>query len=265
MLDQRNCYRVMPGDIKNELAWVVYLRHLFAYETASEMLQGKRKIIEIGSGEGYGAAYLSESDFEITCFDLSQEIAQHAGKTYPKPNLSFSSFDGKRIPVENDFFDAAISFQVIEHVPDVGAYLKEIYRVLKPGGIFLCTTPNRDYRLKPGQKPWNEFHLREYHDFELRKELSNIFSNSEVFGIRAIDELQKMEYSRVKKSKDASLLRNIIPLSLRKWMKSKVKSERKEEVDRDKKFLEKYSLKDYFVIKENVKEQSLDLLGYCIK
>ncbi len=264
MLDQRNCYRVMPGDIKNRLALVVYLRHLYAYEKASEILKDRKKIIEIGSGEGYGAAYLSDGPFDISCYDLSEEIADHAKKTYPRNNIRFASFDGKRIPEEDNSFDAAISFQVIEHVPDVPAYLKEISRVLKPGGIFLCTTPNRHYRLKPGQKPWNEFHLREYHDHELQKELKDVFYQVEVWGIRAEDELQQLEYNRVKNSKNSSPLKNMIPLSLRKWVKSAIKKTKPIPSPEDD-FKDKYSLKDYHVIKKEVNENSLDLLGYCIK
>jgi ubiquinone/menaquinone biosynthesis C-methylase UbiE len=254
----------MPGDIRNKLALVVYLRHLFAYETASEILKDRNKIIEIGSGEGYGAAYLSDGPFDISCYDLSAEIAQHANKTYPRNNLHFAEFDGKRIPQDDNTFDAAISFQVIEHVPNVSAYLKEIHRVLKPGGIFLCTTPNRQYRLKPGQKPWNEFHLREYYDHELQKEMKNIFQISEVWGIRAKEELQQMEYNRVKNSKNSSPLKNLIPLSLRKWVKSSLKKN-KNQPKEEENFKDKYSLKDYHVIKNRVNEDSLDLLGYCIK
>lgn len=254
----------MPGDINNKLAYVVYLRHLFAYEAASDLLKNQKKILEIGSGEGYGAAYLSEGPFDITCYDLSEEIAKHATKNYSKNNLRFSAFDGKRIPEADNTFDAVISFQVIEHVPDVNAYLKEINRVLKPGGIFICTTPNRFYRLRPGQKPWNNFHLREYYDHELQKDLATVFSKANVWGIRGNDELQKMEHNRVKKSRDNSPLKKLIPFGIRKWIKSKTIGKSKP-VNTDTDFKEKYSLNDYRIIKENVNQDSLDLLGYCTK
>lgn len=264
MLDQRNCYRVMPGDIKSKLSLVVYLRHLFAYEAASKLLDGKVSVLEIGSGEGYGAAYLSEGPFNLTCYDLSESIAEHARATYSKSTLSFNSFNGKRIPEADNTFDAAISFQVIEHVPDVQLYLKEIYRVLKPGGVFLCSTPNRFYRLKPGQKPWNEFHLREYYDHELKSELGKVFKSAEVWGVRAKEELQQMEYDRVKKSKNSSPVKNIIPLSLRKWMKNRMRKNKIENnVTED--FTKLYSLNDYSLIKTGVNENSLDLFGYSVK
>jgi len=264
MIDQRNCFRVMPGEIKSKIAYVVYLRHLFAYESASQLLKDKKSIIEIGSGEGYGAAYLSNGPFEIKCFDLSEEIAKHAQTTYSKSNLSYQSFDGKKIPAEDNSFDGAVSFQVIEHVDDVPAYLKEIHRVLKPGGIFLLTTPNRTYRLRPGQKPWNNFHLREYYDYELQKELKLVFSNVEVWGVRGNEELQKMEHDRVKKSKNNSPLKKIIPFKIRKWLNEKLKGKPVSNQSENN-FLDKYSLNDYSIIQKGVNENSLDLFGYCVK
>lgn len=263
MIDQRNCFRVMPSDIKSELAYVVYLRHLFAYEAASQLLKDKKEIIEIGSGEGYGASYLASGSFSIHCFDLSEVIASHAQKTYGANNLSFQSFDGKKIPAEDNSFDAAISFQVIEHVDDVPNYLKEIHRVLKPGGIFLLTTPNRTYRLKPNQKPWNKFHFREYQNQELLRELKNVFTNSEVWGVRGKDEVQKMEYDRVKKSKNDSPIKKLIPFKIRKIIYDKFL--KKTPPPSNANFKEKFSLQDYYLIKENIDGESLDLFGYCTK
>ena len=45
-------------------------------------------------------------------------------------------WDGKIMPFESDSFDVVISTEVLEHVPNPDAYLIEVKRVLKPGGIF---------------------------------------------------------------------------------------------------------------------------------
>jgi Methylase involved in ubiquinone/menaquinone biosynthesis len=50
-------------------------------------------------------------------------------------------YDGETIPFENETFDSIFSSEVLEHVPDVDACLKELSRVLKPEGKILITVP----------------------------------------------------------------------------------------------------------------------------
>jgi SAM-dependent methyltransferase len=50
-------------------------------------------------------------------------------------------YDGKRIPFENNTFDSAITSQVLEHVFEPDAFLRDIHRVLKPEGTLLLTVP----------------------------------------------------------------------------------------------------------------------------
>ena len=66
--------------------------------------------------------------------------------------------------LDDNSFDSIVSFQVIEHIQDDMLFLKEIHRVLKPGGIALLTTPNR--RMSLSRNPW---HIREYLSDELKK------------------------------------------------------------------------------------------------
>lgn len=50
-------------------------------------------------------------------------------------------YDGKKIPFEDGRFDYVLCTEVMEHVPEPAAFLKEINRVMKPGGILIMTTP----------------------------------------------------------------------------------------------------------------------------
>lgn len=56
--------------------------------------------------------------------------------------VTFEKYDGKSIPYPNGFFDLVFSMDVLEHVDDLLAFLKEQLRVLKKGGLFLVGTPN---------------------------------------------------------------------------------------------------------------------------
>jgi SAM-dependent methyltransferase len=86
--------------------------------------------------------------------------------------------DGK-IPLENDSVDCAISTEVFEHCPDPEAVMKEIFRVLKPGGILFFTVP---FLWPLHEVPFDEYR---YTPFSLRRHLINsgfVDVELEVFG-----------------------------------------------------------------------------------
>ena len=160
-------------------------QHLSAYAFMRSRIVG-RKVLEVGFGDGYGAAYLAEQAGEVVAVDLVEGNAPRARRKYPRPNLCFLSFDGKRIPFPDRTFDAAGSFQVIEHVPekDLVAWLTEIRRVLKPEGSFYLSTLNLENARKPG-KPYEKliYHEKEFTAPELKQLLCRIFPSVEMFGL----------------------------------------------------------------------------------
>lgn len=50
-------------------------------------------------------------------------------------------YDGKTLPFESEYFDALLCNQVLEHVPDDDAFIRELARVIKPGGLLVLTAP----------------------------------------------------------------------------------------------------------------------------
>ncbi|MBN1165159.1 MAG: class I SAM-dependent methyltransferase [Candidatus Krumholzibacteriota bacterium] len=267
--------RLIPEKCGTEIEYLLYLRHLFAYRFVREQVRPDTRVLEVGCGEGYGTSYLSPAVEKIIGLDVDENTVAYAGERYGSENCVFESYDGKRIPYGDGTFDYVVSFQVIEHVENVPGYLEEIFRVLKEGGTFFLTTPNRTYRLRPGQKPWNKFHRREYYPRDLERVLRKVFREAEVWGIRGNREVQKIEKDRVKQGSILSyyFLRavKLLPQSLRsRFGRKKVGRARPEggtedrapEGGRD--FNDRYSLDDYYLIRTGVRE-SLDLLGICRK
>jgi SAM-dependent methyltransferase len=265
---------LIPEKFASKEEYLFYLRHLFAYEFSKKNISSKRFVLEVGCGEGYGTSLLSQYVIKIIGLDVDKDIVAHASKKYGSKNCIFRLYDGVIIPYNDDTFDAVISFQVIEHIQDDVNYVSEIYRVLKRDGIFILTTPNRTNRLKPGQNPWNKTHVREYYPHELENNLRTRFSNVKIWGIRGNEEVQGIEIARIERIRKAlEIIYLLDPLKLRKLIPESLKpliikilqriihrSQKGENGD----FLTQYSLKDYYVIKNDVKD-SLDILGICQK
>lgn len=146
-----------------------------AYVVAEGYVRGD--VLEVGCGEGRGVALLMGRAKSFTAVDKIEEALAELRKRYPE-----GKFISMNIPplggLADNSYDCVVSFQVIEHIKNDSLYLKEIYRVLKPGGIALFTTPNRKMSLS--RNPW---HIREYLAHELKTLAAGIFSTAEMKGI----------------------------------------------------------------------------------
>ncbi len=253
--------RLIPGELKTKDERLHFLKHLFPYENFKPQLKGL-EVLEIGCGEGYGAATLSASVKSITGVDVDPAIILHAEKKYGSANCLFKVYDGNQLPFANHSFDAIVSLQVIEHIMNDEQYLGEIVRVLRPGGVLILTTPNRVYRLKPGQKPWNRFHVREYEMNELKKLVGKFFDSIECLGIRATDEIQRYEFAKVKSGfyrYDFLNLRHYVPDSVKVFLRKLVVKNSEQPLSSQDLEM-KYDLKDYYIIRDRIDLEALDLL-----
>ncbi|MFH1696466.1 MAG: class I SAM-dependent methyltransferase [Candidatus Diapherotrites archaeon] len=241
--------RIIPENFETRNQYLLYLRHLFAYEFAKGMLRKGCAVLEIGCGEGYGTSALAGKAGMITGLDVDKKTIAHASEKYGSGKCVFEEYDGTKIPHSAGTFDAVVSFQTIEHVRDDVNLISEARRVLKKGGVLILTTPNKTHRIKSGQWPVNKFHVREYYPKEFENILKEKFSEVNVRGICGSPEVQKLEAERLRR-------KNAIESALNRVAR-KISSG-------DRGFLGKYGLNDYHVIKGNIGD-SLDLLAVCKK
>ncbi len=115
--------------------------------------------IDIGVGKGWSSYILSGYLRKVSGYDLKYAVGEQMArsdecwqKTFwdhfsdKRQNLHYDFFDGYNIPEESDSADIVTAIAVLEHVGDEAPlntmrekWLREIYRVLKPGGCFFIT------------------------------------------------------------------------------------------------------------------------------
>jgi len=150
----------------------LFQRSIKAYHEAAGMISGK--VLEIGTGSGYGVEIISGVANEfitVDKFDTKIDFSKH-------PNVKFVQCNVPPLNFEANTFDFAITFQVVEHIKDDHSFIREIHRVLKPGGKLIITTPN--IKMSITRNPW---HVREYTVDQFKRLLSSYFSKVEAKGV----------------------------------------------------------------------------------
>jgi len=182
----------------------IHQRLLKAYFLAEEYIQGT--LLELGCGEGRGVELLAPKCTRYLGLDKIGEIILQA--QYPELKFNQAVFPPFKT-LEDNSFDTIVSFQVIEHIKDDRLFLEEIYRVLKPGGTAIISTPNIKKTLT--RNPW---HIREYTSDELTDLTSSIFDKVEMKGITGSDRLWEY-YDQNKKSVEKITRFDILNLQYR--------------------------------------------------
>ena len=97
------------------------------------------KIADFGCGPGQTTKYLKNLGIEISGLDLSEKILEQARTIHPE--IHFQKENILELEFENDSIAGAVAFYAIVHFTEeqIGIALREVFRVLQPGGIFLFT------------------------------------------------------------------------------------------------------------------------------
>jgi SAM-dependent methyltransferase len=173
--------------------YVLHLVHAKAYHEAARLAEGRR-VLDLGCNTGYGTEILARSARAAVGVDVSARAV--AAARAARPGIPFHAIDGSRLPFEEGAFELVVSCQVLEHVVDVAGFVRELKRVLVPGGLAVFTTPNAAIRLDPGMPPWNPFHVRELTARELGPLLGGSFAAVCVLGLLADEPVASIERGR---------------------------------------------------------------------
>ena len=99
------------------------------------------EILEIGSGTGTLLHRLREQGLRAQGVELRDSFIDQAKAWYG--DLPITQVSGLVLPFRDQSFDVVMSFDVLEHIADSDGHLREVVRVLRPGGSYLLQTPNK--------------------------------------------------------------------------------------------------------------------------
>lgn len=166
-----------------ECAGEMVYEHWHRYLIAQQYVAGLR-VLDVASGEGYGSNLLSLHAASVVGVDVSPTAVTHATSRYCAENLTYIAASCVQIPAPDASFDVIVSFETIEHITEQEAFLREVDRLLAPGGLFIISSPNRpEYSDRTGYK--NEFHVKELDRTELQTLLDPHFPAQQWFAQRA--------------------------------------------------------------------------------
>lgn len=106
-------------------------------------------ILDVGSSTGIIDNYLASHVAWIVGMDIDHEGVAYARRNFRAKNLHFLTADAMQLPYTDSAFDVVICAQVYEHVPSAETLMKEIHRVLKPGGVCYFAAGNRLALMEP--------------------------------------------------------------------------------------------------------------------
>lgn len=174
-----------------------YSIQLYHHLTGATEFKNK-DIVEIGCGRGGGLAYITRNFSPATAkgVELDKQAVAFCNRHYSLNGLMFLHGDAQNLNLENNSCDVVINVESSHRYPDIKAFLKEVSRILRPGGYFLITDFRHDYDME------NFMNELELNGMSVLKEK---FINKEVVAALELDDERKRK-----------LVKKLIPKIIRK-------------------------------------------------
>ncbi|MHC5191610.1 MAG: class I SAM-dependent methyltransferase [Planctomycetota bacterium] len=166
----------------------------------THLINSAVKALELGCGTGNLAAHLQAQGVSMVAADISETAIEHARKTHP--GIEFQTHPAEELPYDDNTFDAVMSFDVLEHLPDVDRHLSEVWRVLKPTGHYLLQTPNKLSNatfetLKCRSFEWKKYHPSLHFHGQLKRRLRKHRFDPKFIKMNTMNEFAVNKFKRI--------------------------------------------------------------------
>ena len=162
----------------------VEIEHYHRYLLARDFCRD-RDVLDVASGEGYGTALLAQVARSAIGIEIDAAAVAVARSEFRQPHLRYEQGDARALPLADGSVDVAVSFETLEHILEHETFIGELHRVLRPGGLLIMSSPDRDIYSSPGTPP-NPYHVLELTKAEFEALLHRHFKHANLAVQRAI-------------------------------------------------------------------------------
>jgi len=162
-----------------------------SYQFATSQFGAKDRVLDIACGDGYGCRILAGQVGQVLGMDINGRLIAANRQSNAAANISYDVGDCFALSLADGAVSGATAMELIEHLPvdQVDDFVKEVRRVVAPGGSFICSTPQNSH----GDIPVVPWHVKEYSIAELRALLERHFSTVKILSSKSGGRLTECE------------------------------------------------------------------------
>jgi spore coat polysaccharide biosynthesis protein SpsF (cytidylyltransferase family)/2-polyprenyl-3-methyl-5-hydroxy-6-metoxy-1,4-benzoquinol methylase len=154
-----------------------------SYEFARGQFSGADHVLDIACGDGYGCRILAGQVGRVLGVDINQPLIAANQQKNQAGNIAYGVDDCFALSLADGAVTGATAMELIEHLPvdQVDRFVREVRRVVAPGGRFICSTPQNSH----GDIPVVPWHVKEYSVPELRAILERHFASVKILSSKS--------------------------------------------------------------------------------
>ena len=154
-----------------------------SYEFARGQFGAGDHVLDIACGDGYGCRIMAPQVGRVLGVDINQPLIAANQQNNAIGNIAYDVGDCFALSLPDGAVTGATAMELIEHLPvdKVDSFVSEVRRVIRPGGSFICSTPQNSH----GDIPLVPWHIKEYSVAELRAILERHFSSVKILSSKS--------------------------------------------------------------------------------